>query len=144
MNGSFSCNPEITARQYFLNITNLQTRQYEVTAAIQKFHAQAGKGDCLSVYEQASEIFKEANPLPNFLMYYDALQRNFGRTTAFETLSWEWLPSEHQANEFIRVHLYVQGQNSNREELLVWQINGSEVQLVSHAYGLIPTHFGGR
>lgn len=144
MNGSFSCKPEITAKQNFLNITNLQTRQDKITDTVQKFHAQISKGDCLSVYEQSSEIFQKANPLPNFLMYCDALQRNFGKTTAFQTLSWEWLPSDHQANEFIRVHLYVQAQNSNREELLVWQINGSEVQLVSHAYGLIPIHLGGR
>jgi hypothetical protein len=144
MSGSLSCNPEITVKYHFLNITNLQTKQDKITAAIQKFHTQVSKGDCLAIYEQSSEVFQKANPQPNFLVYCDAIRNNFGATKSFETLAWEWLPSDHQANEFIRVHSYVQAQNSNREELLVWQINGSEVQLASHAYWLIPIHLGGR
>ncbi|HIK41555.1 hypothetical protein [Thermoleptolyngbya sp. M55_K2018_002] len=143
-NGSFSCKPEITAKYQFLDITNLKIKQDKITAAIQKFHAQVNQADCLSVYEQSSETFQKANSLPHFLMYCDAIQRNSGRTSAFEILGWEWLPSDHQANEFIRVHLWVHGQRSNREELLVWQMHGPNVQLVSHAYGLIPTQFGGR
>lgn len=144
MNGSFSCNPEITAKHQFLDITNLQTKQDKVTSAIQKFHTQVSKGDCLAIYEQSSEVFQKTNPQPNFLVYCDAIRHNFGATKSFEALAWEWLPSDHQANEFIRIHLRAEAQNSNREELFVWQLTNKEAQLVSHAYGLMPTQFGGR
>ncbi|RMF66734.1 MAG: hypothetical protein D6742_09230 [Cyanobacteria bacterium J069] len=144
LSGAAKCDPEITAKYQFLNITNLQTKQQKVTAAVQKFHTQIGEGQCQAIYEQASDLFRRDNQHSDFLTYCDGARQNFGTAASFEITAWEWLPFDSHADEYVRVYLTARSQHAARQEVLLWQIKNNEAQLVSQLYALIPIQIGGR
>lgn len=131
---SFSCDPQITAKYQFLNVTDLETKKSAIRASMRQLHSRVDKGQCQTIYEQASELLQRDNKQADFLQYCDSLRQTIGTTKSFEPVSWEWLPTDEQSNEYVRVYAKVNAKNLSINEMSIWQIKGKKPTLAAHVY----------
>lgn len=135
---SFSCDPQITAKYQFLNVTDLESKKSAITGSIRQLHIRVDKGDCQTIYEQASEVLQRDNKQADFLQYCDGLHQTIGTTKSFEPVSWEWLPSDENSDEYVRVYSKVSSTKSSINETSIWQIKDKKPSLAAHFYEPIP------
>ncbi|MHC5931223.1 hypothetical protein [Nostoc sp.] len=128
------CQPQITSKYQFFDITNLESKKTAITTSVQDFHTRIGQAQCQTIYQQASDVLKQNNKQADFLKYCSDSYQALGTLKSFEIVGWEWLPLDEDSNEYIRVYSKASFSKLTISETLIWQIKDKQPSLAGYAW----------
>lgn len=126
------------------DLNDLQAKTQATEQSVKQLHTQLEQGKCKEIYEQANEVFKQANSQSDFLNICEKTRRELGTVQSAQLLDSWGRPANQDSDKYILNRYQTSFSNFSAQETFVWLVKDGKPELIQYQINsVIPTQSAG-